>query len=80
MEPVIDFLPILLLLLQRFKNPWSVPYKATTNEKGHLFPRNKPVEVCSDTDAKLSNLPNHGFGMKRGLKLESSLFTNFPPQ
>lgn len=36
------------------------PYKAITDEEGHLFPRNEPVEVCTDTAAKLSNLPYAG--------------------
>ena len=36
------------------------PYKAITDEEGHLFPRNEPVEVCTDTAEKLSNLPYTG--------------------
>ena len=36
------------------------PYKAITDEEGHLFPRNEPVEVCTDTAAKLSNPPYIG--------------------
>ncbi len=36
------------------------PYKAITDEEGHLFPRNEPVEVCTDTAAKLSNPPYTG--------------------
>ncbi len=36
------------------------PYKAVTDEEGHLFPRNEPVEVCTDTAAKLSKLPYAG--------------------
>jgi hypothetical protein len=36
------------------------PYKAITDEEGHLFPRNEPVEVCTDTAAKLSNPPYAG--------------------
>ncbi len=36
------------------------PYKAITDEEGHLFPRNEPVEVCTDTAAKLSNQPYAG--------------------
>ncbi|MCP4265921.1 MAG: methyltransferase domain-containing protein [Candidatus Brocadiaceae bacterium] len=36
------------------------PYKAITDEEGHLFPRNEPVEVCTDTAAKLSNPPYVG--------------------
>lgn len=36
------------------------PYKAITDEEGHLFPRNEPVEVCTDTAAKLSRPPYAG--------------------
>jgi 7,8-dihydro-6-hydroxymethylpterin dimethyltransferase len=36
------------------------PYKAITDEEGHLFPRNEPVEVCTDTAEKLSNPPYTG--------------------
>jgi radical SAM protein with 4Fe4S-binding SPASM domain len=36
------------------------PYKAITDEEGHLFPRNEPVEVCTDTAQKLCNLPYTG--------------------
>jgi SAM-dependent methyltransferase len=33
------------------------PGKAFIDEEGHLFPRNEPYEVCSDTVAKLRALP-----------------------
>ncbi len=33
------------------------PGKAFVDEEGHLFPRNEPYEVCTDTVAKLSALP-----------------------
>lgn len=36
------------------------PMKATIDEEGHLFPRGVPVEVCTDTAAKLSALPYAG--------------------
>ena len=36
------------------------PYKAITDEEGHLFPRNESVEVCTDTAKKLSNPPYTG--------------------
>lgn len=36
------------------------PYKAITDEEGHLFPRNEQVEVCTDTASKLSNPPYAG--------------------
>ncbi len=36
------------------------PYKAIADEEGHLFPRNEPVEVCTDTATKLSNPPYVG--------------------
>jgi radical SAM protein with 4Fe4S-binding SPASM domain len=33
------------------------PLKAVIDEEGHLFPRGSPVEVCTDTAAKLSQAP-----------------------
>jgi ubiquinone/menaquinone biosynthesis C-methylase UbiE len=33
------------------------PMKSVTDEEGHLFPRNVPVEVCTDTAAKLGAPP-----------------------
>jgi MoaA/NifB/PqqE/SkfB family radical SAM enzyme/SAM-dependent methyltransferase len=33
------------------------PGKALVDEEGHLFPRNEPYEVCTDTVAKLSRQP-----------------------
>jgi 7,8-dihydro-6-hydroxymethylpterin dimethyltransferase len=33
------------------------PAKAFVDEEGHLFPRNEPYEVCTDTVAKLSRPP-----------------------
>lgn len=33
------------------------PMKAAIDEEGHLFPRGVPIEVCSDTAAKLSRPP-----------------------
>jgi MoaA/NifB/PqqE/SkfB family radical SAM enzyme/SAM-dependent methyltransferase len=33
------------------------PGKAFIDEEGHLFPRNEPVEVCTDTLAKLTRAP-----------------------
>ncbi|HET7710996.1 MAG TPA: methyltransferase domain-containing protein [Thermoanaerobaculia bacterium] len=36
------------------------PAKAFVDEEGHLFPRNEPYEVCTDTVAKLSNAPYKG--------------------
>jgi MoaA/NifB/PqqE/SkfB family radical SAM enzyme/SAM-dependent methyltransferase len=35
------------------------PGKAFIDEEGHLFPRNEPYEVCTDTLAKLSAAPYH---------------------
>jgi ubiquinone/menaquinone biosynthesis C-methylase UbiE len=35
------------------------PGKALLDEEGHLFPRNEPYEVCTDTVAKLSRPPYH---------------------
>ncbi|MGH7531121.1 MAG: methyltransferase domain-containing protein [Gemmatimonadales bacterium] len=36
------------------------PAKALLDEEGHLFPRNEPFEVCTDTVAKLSRPPYAG--------------------
>jgi radical SAM protein with 4Fe4S-binding SPASM domain len=36
------------------------PMKAALDEEGHLFPRGTPVEVCTDTAAKLSRAPYAG--------------------
>jgi len=33
------------------------PQKAVVDEEGHLFPRGIPVEICTDTAAKLSQKP-----------------------
>ncbi|OGH56475.1 MAG: hypothetical protein A3I06_11840 [Candidatus Lindowbacteria bacterium RIFCSPLOWO2_02_FULL_62_12] len=37
------------------------PFKSVTDEEGHLFPRNEPVEICTDTAAKLSAPPYNAF-------------------
>ncbi len=36
------------------------PGKAFVDEEGHLFPRNEPYEVCTDTVAKLDRPPYQG--------------------
>jgi len=36
------------------------PGKAFVDEEGHLFPRNEPYEICTDTVAKLSRPPYLG--------------------
>jgi SAM-dependent methyltransferase len=36
------------------------PAKAFVDEEGHMFPRNEPYEICTDTVAKLSNPPYAG--------------------
>ncbi|MBI4545080.1 MAG: methyltransferase domain-containing protein [Gemmatimonadetes bacterium] len=36
------------------------PFQAVLDEEGHLFPRNQPVEVCTDTAAKLEAPPYAG--------------------
>jgi MoaA/NifB/PqqE/SkfB family radical SAM enzyme/SAM-dependent methyltransferase len=36
------------------------PGKAFVDEEGHLFPRNEPYEICTDTVAKLSRNPYKG--------------------
>lgn len=33
------------------------PGKAFVDEEGHLFPRNQPVEICTDSAAKLARAP-----------------------
>lgn len=36
------------------------PAKAFVDEEGHMFPRNEPYEICTDTVAKLSHPPYKG--------------------
>ncbi len=36
------------------------PGKAFVDEEGHMFPRNEPYEICTDTVAKLSRPPYQG--------------------
>ncbi len=36
------------------------PFKGISDEEGHWFPRNVPVEICTDTAAKLSRAPYAG--------------------
>jgi radical SAM protein with 4Fe4S-binding SPASM domain len=36
------------------------PMKAVVDEEGHMFPRGTPIEVCTDTAAKLSAAPYAG--------------------
>lgn len=43
-----------------YRGQWAIyrgPFKGIADEEGHWFPRNIPVEVCSDTAAKLSHPP-----------------------
>ena len=47
----------------RFVGQYAVylgPQKAVMDEEGHLFPRGVPVDVCTDTAAKLSQRPYAG--------------------
>lgn len=37
------------------------PFKGVSDDEGHWFPRNMPVEVCTDTAAKLLNPPYSTF-------------------
>ncbi|MEE8401586.1 MAG: methyltransferase domain-containing protein [Candidatus Hydrothermarchaeaceae archaeon] len=39
------------------KAVYKGPFKATIDEEGHFYPRNEPVEVCTDTAEKLKNPP-----------------------
>jgi hypothetical protein len=36
------------------------PMKAVLDEEGHMFPRGVPIEICTDTAAKLSGAPYAG--------------------
>jgi SAM-dependent methyltransferase len=47
----------------RYVGQWATylgPMKATVDEEGHFFPRGVPMEVCTDTAAKLSAAPYVG--------------------
>jgi radical SAM protein with 4Fe4S-binding SPASM domain len=47
----------------RYVGQWATylgPMKATVDEEGHFFPRGVPVEVCTDTAAKLRAAPYAG--------------------
>jgi len=56
----------------RYVGQWATylgPMKATVDEEGHLFPRGVPVEVCTDTAAKLRAAPYAGsFAVVDGLE------------
>jgi arsenite methyltransferase len=39
---------------------YTGPFKGVTDEEGHFFPRGVPVEICTDTAAKLRKLPYQG--------------------
>jgi len=41
-------------LLRGHKATYLGPFKGVTDEEGHYFPRNVPVEICTDTFEKLS--------------------------
>lgn len=49
------------------------PQKAVMDEEGHLFPRNEPIEVSTDTAAKLSRPPYRGSFLILGQGPELSL-------
>ncbi len=49
------------------------PLKAVVDEEGHLFPRGVPVEVCTDTAAKLSRPPYAGSFLVVADKEQTSL-------
>jgi radical SAM protein with 4Fe4S-binding SPASM domain len=55
----------------RYIGQWATylgPMKATVDEEGHFFPRGVPVEVCTDTAAKLRAAPYAGsFAVVDGL-------------
>ncbi|MDE2143875.1 MAG: methyltransferase domain-containing protein, partial [Elusimicrobia bacterium] len=48
------------------------PYKAVVDEEGHLFPRYEPVEVCTDTAAKLSSAPYAGHFFVSGVPAQAA--------
>ena len=53
------------------------PMKAVVDEEGHLFPRAVPVEICTDTAAKLSALPYSGaFAVVDGKASNASIAGN----
>ena len=47
------------------------PYKSIIDEEGHLFPRYEPVEVCTDTAAKLSHPPYAGHFFVSGVPAQT---------
>jgi radical SAM protein with 4Fe4S-binding SPASM domain len=55
----------------RYIGQWATylgPMKAVVDEEGHLFPRGVPVEICTDTAAKLRGGPYAGsFSLVDGL-------------
>ncbi len=42
------------------KAVYNGPYKAAIDDEGHMFPRNREIEICEDTAAKLSKPPYAG--------------------
>ncbi len=44
-------------IYQGHKAIYTGPYKVAIDDEGHVFTRNQPVEVCTDTAAKLSGPP-----------------------
>ena len=56
----------------RYIGQWATylgPMKAIVDEEGHFFPRGVPVEVCTDTAAKLRAAPYAGgFAVVDGLE------------
>lgn len=55
------------------------PLKAAVDEEGHLFPRGTPVEVCTDTAAKLSHAPYAGsFAIVDGPNSRAQIGSNGP--
>ena len=61
----------------RYVGQWATylgPMKATVDEEGHFFPRGVPVEVCTDTAAKLRAVPYSGsFSVVDGLESKVDL-------
>ncbi len=49
---------------------YTGPFKGVSDEEGHWFPRNVPVEICTDTAAKLSRAPYAGLFVVTGVRGE----------
>lgn len=66
----------------RYAGQWATylgPMKATVDEEGHFFPRGVPVEVCTDTAAKLGAAPYAGsFAVTEGRRSRADIAADDP--